>query len=384
VSDGFTNSAPALVILSNNPPTFSDNFSRATDPGPLTPWIVRAGNWAVTGGQLQGGPSSTFSYGNAYLNNNWVDYAVTAQIQFPAGAFGGGLGGRLNPVTGEHYTAWIYPEGSAGGSRVLSLLKFSNWTTWSSLQQVTLPAVGTVPHTVRLVFDANQIAVDFDGARVISLSDPIPYRSGGVSVDMWTDAAAYVMSVDNVTVSPLVADNNYTTAQNTPLNVPAPGVLAADMGPYGAGLSATALTTPAHGTLGLNANGSFIYTPATNYVGSDAFIYQASDGVNVLGNAWVNISVTAAPVAMLARPSNLSVVANPPPLIQSLAWSPKGAVITWSAINGRTYRLEYKTALSDPEWTALGQDVTATDATVSATDKGASTSQRFYRVVLLP
>jgi hypothetical protein len=377
VNDGFTNSAPALVILTNaNPPTFSDNFTRGTDPGPLAPWIVQAGNWTVTGGELQGGPNPLSTYGFAYLNNNWVDYAVTSQIRFPAGAFGGGLGGRLNPVTGERYTAWIYPEGSAGGSRILSLLKFSNWTTWSPLQQVSLPPVGTNYHTVRLVFDANQIAVDFDGTRVVSVNDPTAYRSGGVSADMWTDAAAYVMSLHSVTVNPVVADNNYATARNTILNVPAPGVLVNDVGPYGAGLSATALTTPAHGTLALNANGSLAYTPATNYIGADAFIYQASDGANVLGNAWVNISVTATPAAMLAP-------ANPPPLIQSVSYSHGGAVITWDAVNGRTYRLEFKNALSDPIWTAITQAVTATGSTASATDQIPSVSQRFYRVVLL-
>src|SRR5204862_280175 len=86
VNDGFTNSAPALVVLTNaNPPIFSDNFSRGTDPGPLAPWIVQAGNWTVTGGQLQGGPNPLSTYGFAYLNNNWVDYAVAAQIRFPAG-----------------------------------------------------------------------------------------------------------------------------------------------------------------------------------------------------------------------------------------------------------------------------------------------------------
>jgi hypothetical protein len=378
VSDGFTNSAPALVVLTNaNPPTFSDNFSRGTDPGPLAPWILQAGNWTVSGGQLQGGPSPLFSYGNVYLNNNWVDYAVTAQIRFPAGAFGGGLGGRLNPLTGEQYVAWIYPEGSAGGDRVLSLLKFSNWTTWLPMQQVSLAAVSTNFHTVRLVFDANQIAVDFDGARMISINDPTPWHSGGISADMWTDAAAYVMSLDSVTVSPLVASNNYTTARNTTLNVPAPGVLASDVGPYSAALSATALTTPAHGTLALNTNGGFIYTPATNYTGPDAFIYQASDGANVLGNAWVAISVTTTPVAMLAP-------ANPPPLLHSVTFSQSAAVITWSALTKRTYRLEYKNNLSDANWIPITPDLTADGSTAWATDKNPNVSQRFYRVVLLP
>ena len=35
---------------------------------------------------------------------------------------------------------------------------------------------------------------------------------------------------------------------------------------------------PSHGTLTLNANGSFTYTPAANFNGSDSFTYRASDG----------------------------------------------------------------------------------------------------------
>src|SRR5947208_6810889 len=96
---------------------FSDNFTRGTDPGPLTPWLTNAGQWTVTGGTMQGGPSPTFNYGNAYITSNWVNFSAQARVRFPpAGAFGGGLGARLNPLTGAHYAAWVYPESSPGGS----------------------------------------------------------------------------------------------------------------------------------------------------------------------------------------------------------------------------------------------------------------------------
>ena len=35
---------------------------------------------------------------------------------------------------------------------------------------------------------------------------------------------------------------------------------------------------PAHGTLVLNGDGSFTYTPDADYVGTDSFTYRASDG----------------------------------------------------------------------------------------------------------
>ena len=43
-------------------------------------------------------------------------------------------------------------------------------------------------------------------------------------------------------------------------------------------LTAALVSGPAHGTLTLNANGSFTYTPAANYNGSDSFTYRANDG----------------------------------------------------------------------------------------------------------
>ena len=43
----------------------------------------------------------------------------------------------------------------------------------------------------------------------------------------------------------------------------------------GQSLTAALVTGPAHGTLTLNADGSFTYTPAANYNGTDSFTYTA-------------------------------------------------------------------------------------------------------------
>jgi VCBS repeat-containing protein len=182
--------------------------------------------------------------------------------------------------------------------------------------------------------------------------------------------------VDNVNISPLVADNIYKTPVNTLLSVPVPGVLINDIDVFGGAITATALTTPAHGALTLNANGSFTYNPAANYIGSDAFIYQASDGANALGTAWVNLSVTATP--------NSSISANPPPQIQSVRLVGGHAVVTWTSVSDRNYRLQYKGAISNTNWTDISPDVTASGPTASATDNATSAHQRFYRVLLLP
>jgi len=55
---------------------------------------------------------------------------------------------------------------------------------------------------------------------------------------------------------------------------------------------------PAAGSVTLNSDGSFAYTPATAAVGSDTFVYGASDGTNA-SQATVTVQVTnQAPVAV--------------------------------------------------------------------------------------
>src|SRR6185503_10122723 len=50
----------------------------------------------------------------------------------------------------------------------------------------------------------------------------------------------------------------------------------------------------AHGTLSLNTNGAFVYTPTLNYAGSDTFTYRATDGA--LTSDVATVSITVIPV----------------------------------------------------------------------------------------
>lgn len=57
--------------------------------------------------------------------------------------------------------------------------------------------------------------------------------------------------------------------------------------------------------------------------------------------------------------------------------------ISWTAAPGRSYRAQYKDALSDPEWRDLPGPVMSVGATASVTDPAATgLAQRFYRLVL--
>ncbi len=83
----------------------------------------------------------------------------------------------------------------------------------------------------------------------------------------------------------------YVTECGTPLTIPAPGVLANDTDADGDSLSVTWHDQPSHGTLSVDGNGAFTYTPLPHFFGTDTFQYQASDATNPSAPALVTIKV---------------------------------------------------------------------------------------------
>src|SRR5207248_2995406 len=74
----------------------------------------------------------------------------------------------------------------------------------------------------------------------------------------------------------------------------------------GNALTAVLATTTTHGTLTLNANGSFSYAPAANFNGSDSFTYRANDGTADSSPATVTITVTSVNDAPVALPDSFN------------------------------------------------------------------------------
>jgi hypothetical protein len=72
------------------------------------------------------------------------------------------------------------------------------------------------------------------------------------------------------------------------------------------------------------------------------------------------------------------------PVIQSLAVSNAVAVLTWSAVSNRTYRLQYVDDLADTNWVNVQPDLPAVGPLITITNFTGAAPQRFYRVVLQP
>ena len=87
----------------------------------------------------------------------------------------------------------------------------------------------------------------------------------------------------------LAVNDQYHIDLNTTLTVPAPGVQANDLATNGQPFSSVVVTGPSDGTLTLNSDGAFTYTPNTNFVGTDTFTYKDVQGSTVSNVATVTI-----------------------------------------------------------------------------------------------
>ena len=68
-------------------------------------------------------------------------------------------------------------------------------------------------------------------------------------------------------------------------------ILLNDTDAEGAALTAIRVRDPASGTLNLNSDGTFVYTPNPNFSGLDTFVYRANDGSHSSEPATVTITV---------------------------------------------------------------------------------------------
>jgi hypothetical protein len=92
------------------------------------------------------------------------------------------------------------------------------------------------------------------------------------------------------------ANDTYATNYVTPLTVPGPGVLANDVDTEdGDPLVAGQASDPAGGSVALNPDGSFTYSPDVGFSGTDTFTYTANDRRDYSAPATVSITVGAPP-----------------------------------------------------------------------------------------
>ena len=180
-----------------------------------------------------------------------------------------------------------------------------------------------------------------------------------------SSSANVTVNVSPVNDAPVANPDRFALVMNTPITIPAPGVLANDTDVENDTLSAVLEAAAAHGSVTLNPDGSFTYKPASDYVGTDAFTYRAGDGSGL--SAMVTVS--------------LVISENPTPLTLGAAgMTTNGFKLQITGPAPATYIIFASANLRD--WTPISTNAAPT-GTVEFTDTtAAGRPQRWYQAIV--
>ena len=186
-------------------------------------------------------------------------------------------------LTGGPNDVWIFQIGSdlIEGSGIHVLLAGGAQAKNIFWQVGTSATIGT--------FAGFKGTIMADQAIVLDTSSTLEGRALAFEAEVTFNGTSASLPENN---APVAVADAYTTAKSTTLNVAAPGVLANDTDADGDTLTAVKVTNPAHGTLTLNADGSFTYAPTASYVGNDSFTYNANDGALDSNVVTVSLSIS--------------------------------------------------------------------------------------------
>jgi len=174
----------------------------------------------------------------------------------------------------------------------------------------------------------------------------------------YSNVAMVTITVNPVNDPPVARDDSYSTNEDTGLSVAAPGVLTNDTDVDGDPLTAVWVSGPSHGSLTLNANGSFIYTPNANYNGADSFTYRAYDGTAYSNLATVTITVNPVNDAPVALDQSVTTIRTAPVATTLTATDVDGDSLTYVIVAGPSHGTLSGTAPNVTYTAASGYDGT--------------------------
>ncbi len=252
---------PALIAVND---VYTTAFQTAIDGNATSADTFTVGSTfilitAPTHGTVAMNANGTFAYTPAagFIGIDMFAYAVTdplGQTRFatgtitvappatPIAADDSYTTNYLTAVTGNAATGDTYQPGATFGA--------TSQPTHGTLQ---FNANGTYTYTP---------AVGFAGTDTFDYSITDLHGQTSTATQTVTVSAPVLIAVDDT----------YTTTAGKPL---VGNAAAGDTFLQGSTFVAT--TTPLHGTITMNANGTFTYTPAASFAGTDTFTYRVSD-----------------------------------------------------------------------------------------------------------
>ena len=270
--------------------------------------IVRSNNLLDNGTGIYLGTRSTLTahhnriFGNTLGYNNATESGVIAENNWwgcnpgPNTTYCDGTSGDVDA------DPWLILRGymSSGSMEAGETQPFQVRLYFNNLNQDTR-AQGTVMDGIPGIVYLGQPAWGTVDPATIALVNGIAtsnFIAGNVrAATIWgrVDNGYASYSVSSINDAPVPGANTFITGEDTPLN----GTLTAT-DDEGYALTYVVATPPAHGIVTINLDGTFTYTPATNWFGTDTFTFTVSDDIGgVTGTATITVtSVNDAPVAV--------------------------------------------------------------------------------------
>ncbi len=393
-----------------------------TTPVNLVPDLSASGNiGTVVGTPLPTTVGAKVNYSFGLTGANYMTAPSRLSLNFGTEAFAGELWVRwsdsgenlgetpliekFTPVpTDSGYWFGLTPGDGIPTPGKLTLKCYDSLLDPAPMEWVTdaaaLPSDG-VWHLIGFSYDPTQVTagdrVTFyvDGAPVLSshpgVLDFIPNVSSpaslrlGASWELPTPATHFIGNMDEVrlfkgtheSVLPVVTGESLTRYDNTVVaKVLKSSLLANDVGPDGATLTITGVGNPTPVGAGVSLVAGFVvYTAPAKLAGDGSFTYTVSDGTH---SAVGTVSVL-----------QTSRVQGPgAPNYAKLVPSGADFLLTFLAVPGRSYRVQYTTSLTAPfdwnEFDPAAVVVAPADGIVSYTDVAPVGLGRYYRLIPNP
>jgi VCBS repeat-containing protein len=349
---------PAPGVLGNDTDGESAPLAATlvSDPSHGTVVLAADGSFVYTpAANFNGSDSFTYKANDGFADSNVATVTITINAVNDAPSFTAGPNQVVAEDAGAQSVSNWATAISAGpsdeSSQTLTFVVVSNTNTALFSTQPAIASNGTLTY---------QSAANLSGTATITvrLMDNGGTANGGVNT---STSQTFTINVTPVNDAPVAANDSYSTGEDTALVVPATsGVLKNDSDADSPALTANLVAGPSHGTLVLNPDGSFAYTPTLDFHGSDSFTYKASDGASMSNTATVTITVV---------PSNLPPVCNAA-VTPTIVWPPnhKPVYLSVSGITdpeGGTVNVTY-TILQDEPTDGPGQGNTPQDGGVDA------------------
>jgi uncharacterized delta-60 repeat protein len=144
---------------------------------------------------------------------------------------------------------------------------------------------------------ATAVGTGSDQAFVLALTSSSTVLIGGSAIPTGSTTSDFALVRLYYNNKPVPANDTYSPTEDTVFNSSAssqPNVLSNDTDADGDPMTAALVTNVVHGSLTFNSNGTFTYTPDTNFNGTDIFTYSVSDGKSIsITNGTVTLNVEA-------------------------------------------------------------------------------------------